>query len=88
MSLIRDLSDDEARASLVCKWGEVEPDVLPAWVAEMDYAIAEPITAALHEAVARGLTGYPRLGEPAVRWARRTQGSRPVSSATRSIPSG
>ena len=60
--LIRDLTDDEARAALVCKWGEVEPDVLPAWVAEMDYAIAEPIRAALHEAVDNGLTGYPAFG--------------------------
>jgi len=60
--LIRDLTDDEARAALVCKWGEVEPDVLPAWVAEMDYAIAEPIRAALHEAVDTGLTGYPAFG--------------------------
>lgn len=60
--MIHDLSDAEARASLVCKWGEVEPDVLPAWVAEMDYAIAEPIIEALHRAVALGMTGYPRLG--------------------------
>ena len=59
MSLIRDLTDDEARAALVLKWGAVEPGVLPAWVAEMDYAIAEPITAALRAAVARGEVGYP-----------------------------
>ena len=60
--LIRDLSDEECRAALVCKWGEVEADVLPAWVAEMDYAIAEPITEALHRAITRGMTGYPALG--------------------------
>ncbi len=60
--LLRDLTDDECRAALVCKWGEVDADVLPAWVAEMDYAIAEPITEALHRAVARGMTGYPALG--------------------------
>lgn len=59
--MIRDLSDTEARTALVCKWGEVAPDVLPAWVAEMDYAIAEPITEALHRAVSLGLTGYPAL---------------------------
>lgn len=57
--MIRDLSDDEAREALVCKWGLVAPDVLPAWVAEMDYAIAPPITEALHRAVAAGRTGYP-----------------------------
>uniref|UniRef100_UPI002B26BFB2 aminotransferase class I/II-fold pyridoxal phosphate-dependent enzyme n=1 Tax=Nocardioides sp. TaxID=35761 RepID=UPI002B26BFB2 len=60
--LVRDLTDEECRAALVCKWGEVDADVLPAWVAEMDYAVAEPITAALHRAVERGMTGYPALG--------------------------
>jgi cystathionine beta-lyase len=59
VSLIRDLTDDEARAALVLKWGETEPGVLPAWVAEMDYAIAEPVTAALRDAVERGEVGYP-----------------------------
>ena len=61
--MIRDLSDAEARAALVCKWGLVEPDVLPAWVAEMDYALAPPITEALQRAVAAGRTGYPSFAE-------------------------
>lgn len=60
--LLRDLTDDEARAALEMKWGEVDRDVLPMWVAEMDYALAEPITEALTEAVRRGVTGYPRFG--------------------------
>lgn len=60
--MIRDLTDDEARAALPCKWGQVDPDVLPAWVAEMDYAVAPPIAAALHAAVDASLTGYPRGG--------------------------
>lgn len=62
MSLIRDLTEAEARRAMPMKWGETEPGVLPAWVAEMDYALAEPITAALHEAVAAGVAGYPRFG--------------------------
>lgn len=61
--MIRDLTDEEARAALVCKWGLVAPDVLPAWVAEMDLAPAEPITAALHRAVDLGMTGYPAFAE-------------------------
>ncbi len=75
--LIRDLTDDEARRALVHKWGDVEPDVLPAWVAEMDYAPAPPVAAALREAVAAGITGYPsfrpggRLGEAYAGFARR-----------------
>jgi len=57
--VIRDLTDDEARAALVLKWGETEPGVIPAWVAEMDYAVAEPVTAAVLAAVERGVMGYP-----------------------------
>lgn len=70
MALLRDLTDDEAREALVLKWGLTAPGVLPAWVAEMDYAVAEPVVAALHAAVDRGVLGYPefvraggRLGE-------------------------
>jgi len=40
------------------KWAAYPPDVLPAWVAEMDFPLAEPIKAALHEAVERDDTGY------------------------------
>jgi cystathionine beta-lyase len=60
--LIRDLTDDEARVALPLKWGAASPDVLPAWVAEMDYAPAEPLTEALHRAVAEGRFGYPSFG--------------------------
>ena len=57
--MIRDLTDDEARRALSAKWGMADPDVLPAWVAEMDYALAPVITEALHAAVDAGMTGYP-----------------------------
>jgi cysteine-S-conjugate beta-lyase len=57
--VIRDLTDDEARIALPCKWGEVDDDVIPAWVAEMDYALAPPIVEALHAAVDANLGGYP-----------------------------
>ena len=57
--MIRDYTDGEARRALVLKWGQAEAVVLPAWVAEMDYAVAEPITAALHRAVDEGQVGYP-----------------------------
>ena len=64
--MIRDLTDAEARRALPCKWGQVDPDVIPAWVAEMDYAIAPSIAEALQRALADGLTGYPdfQLGGP------------------------
>lgn len=41
------------------KWQEVDADVLPLWVAEMDVAVAEPVAAALRSAIDAGDTGYP-----------------------------
>lgn len=61
--MIRDLTDEEARAAIVCKWGMVDADVLPAWIAEMDYALAPPIEEALLDAVRTGVTGYPRFDD-------------------------
>ncbi len=61
--MIVDRTDEELRYALPCKWGMVDHDVLPAWVAETDYAWAPPVAAALNEAVARGLTGYPDFEE-------------------------
>jgi cystathionine beta-lyase len=34
-------------------------DVIPAWIAEMDFPLAEPIARALHDAIDRSDTGYP-----------------------------
>lgn len=61
--MIRDLTDDQARAALPLKWGAVAPGVIPAWVAEMDYKPAEPIEEALVAAVRRGTAGYPAFGD-------------------------
>ena len=60
-AMIRDYTDDEARRAIVRKWGQVEPDVLPAWVAEMDYALAPVVEEAVVDAVRTGITGYPRF---------------------------
>ncbi len=56
--MIRDFTDSEAKQALVLKWGVVD-GVLPAWVAEMDYAPAPVVTEALIEAVTAGALGYP-----------------------------
>jgi cysteine-S-conjugate beta-lyase len=55
---LRDLSDRELRDRAGAKWTAAGPGVLPAWVAEMDFALAEPVAAALHDAVDRGAVGY------------------------------
>lgn len=64
--MIRDLTDDELRRALVLKWGSVDPDVLPAWVAEMDYAVAPEVAGAVQQAVADGMLGYPTFDASAV----------------------
>jgi cystathionine beta-lyase len=65
---------DEAtlRARQSAKWTVYGPDVLPCWVAEMDYPLAEPVRRALHAAVDGGDTGYASptdFGEVFAAWA-------------------
>lgn len=57
--MIRDYTDAEARAALPLKWGDVPAGTIPAWVAEMDYAPAPAVAAAVSAAVSRGQLGYP-----------------------------
>ena len=58
---IVDLTDDEARLRLPLKWG-VPDDVIPAWVAEMDYAVDPVVLEAVQRMLADGITGYPLFG--------------------------
>ncbi|GAC58717.1 cystathionine beta-lyase [Gordonia hirsuta DSM 44140 = NBRC 16056] len=53
------LSLAQLRTRTSLKWQAYPSDVLPLWVAEMDVLPAEPIAAALQQAIARGDTGYP-----------------------------
>lgn len=49
---------DNLRARTSMKWRANAPDVLPLWVAESDFPLAEPIARVLHEAIDRSDTGY------------------------------
>ena len=53
------LSLAELRTRTSEKWRHYAPDVLPLWVAEMDVPQAEPVIAAVTDALRRGDTGYP-----------------------------
>lgn len=53
------LGVDAIRARHTFKWTAHQSDVLPLWVAEMDYPTAEPIMDALRQAVERQEFGYP-----------------------------
>jgi len=66
------VTESELRARRSAKWALYPPDVLPAWVAEMDYPVAEPIRRALHAAIDRHDLGYASAGglaEAFARWA-------------------
>jgi cysteine-S-conjugate beta-lyase len=68
-----DITETSLRKRQSAKWRTYAPDVLPAWVAEMDFAIADPIKRMLHQAVDDDDFGYanpPMLGEAIAPWAR------------------
>ncbi len=54
---------DRLRKRKSFKWRAYPADVLPAFVAEMDFDLAEPIVAAVTAALALGDSGYPHKGE-------------------------
>jgi cystathionine beta-lyase len=87
---IVDLTDEQARRALPLKWGTVPPGVIPAWVAEMDYAVDPVVMEAVQQALADGVTGYPlehspELAESYVGWAARHFGWAPEPGAVRAV---
>jgi len=50
----------DRRGTDSAKWGKYDNDVLPLWVADMDFTAAEPVLKALHERVSHGFFGYAR----------------------------
>src|SRR5262245_29527196 len=54
-----DLSLDALRCRQSVKWQTYPPDVLPAFVAEMDFALAPPVREALIAAIDLDDCGYP-----------------------------
>jgi cystathionine beta-lyase len=87
---IIDLTDEQARRALPLKWGTVPRDVVPAWVAEMDYAVDPVVLEAVQKALADGVTGYPlerepALGEAYAAWAGRHFGWAPEPDAVRPV---
>src|SRR5438105_11677610 len=52
------LSLEKLRERQSAKWARYPPDVLPAWVAELDFPLAPPIAEVLLAAVERSDCGY------------------------------
>jgi cystathionine beta-lyase len=55
---LTEISIDRLRLRRSAKWARYPADVLPAWVAEMDFPLAEPVRLALAEAVQADDCGY------------------------------
>ena len=53
----------ERRGTDSGKWSRYGADVLPLWVADMDFRAAEPILRALHERIEHGVFGYGGVTE-------------------------
>jgi cystathionine beta-lyase len=53
-----ELTPAELRARPGIKWHKYPDDVLPAWIAEMDFEVAEPIRTVLQRVIGDGIYGY------------------------------
>lgn len=62
-ALLGDCTLDRLRRRKSFKWATYPEDVLPAFVAEMDFDVARPIKDAIRAAVDAGDLGYPHKGE-------------------------
>ena len=60
---LTDLPLERLRRRRSAKWSTFPPDVLPAFVAEMDFPLAAPVKKALFEAVELDDTGYANAPE-------------------------
>ncbi len=72
-----DITEASLRRRRSAKWALYGPDVLPAWVAEMDFPIAEPIRSVLHAAIDHDDCGYADpagLGSAFAPWAKASWG--------------
>lgn len=72
------------------KWSQYGPEVLPMWVADMDFASPEPVIRALRERVEHGVFGYgvepPELREILVERLQRLYGWRIAPEAIVFLP--
>ncbi|MGO4956915.1 MalY/PatB family protein [Luteococcus sp. Sow4_B9] len=57
------LTPEALRARGSMKWNRRGPEVLPMWVAEMDYPLAEPVAEAIDAVVARQGFGYAEVDD-------------------------
>src|SRR4051812_49750797 len=62
LDVFESVSLDELRRRRSAKWATYPDDVLPAWVAEMDFPLAPSVRESLQQAIERDDCGYPFPG--------------------------
>ncbi|MEO8814850.1 MAG: MalY/PatB family protein [Mycobacterium sp.] len=85
------LTEDRLRARKTIKWNFFDPEVLPLWIAEMDFPTAPPVLEALQTCLANEEFGYPPPGENVLPtatadWCRRRYGWPVQSDRVRVVP--
>lgn len=86
------LTAEQLRARRTMKWNYFDEDVLPLWVAEMDFPTAPAVRAGVDAAVARESFGYPSpdartgLPEAAADWTARRYGWRVPAERVHIVP--
>ncbi|GFG75091.1 MalY/PatB family protein [Mycobacterium botniense] len=85
------LTEDQLRQRKTVKWNHFEPDVLPLWIAEMDFPTAPAVLDAVHRWVADEEFGYPAFADDALPtatadWCRRRYGWNVSAEWVRIVP--
>ncbi|OBJ74050.1 aminotransferase class I/II-fold pyridoxal phosphate-dependent enzyme [Mycobacterium sp. 1274756.6] len=85
------LDEQRLRARNTVKWNRYPADVLPLWVAEMDFPTAPPVLAAIRAWAEREEFGYPRFGHDALpaataEWCGRRYGWPVTADQVRVVP--
>ncbi|HEU4361600.1 MAG TPA: MalY/PatB family protein [Mycobacterium sp.] len=91
MSGMFDLTENQLRRRKTIKWNYFGPDVLPLWIAEMDFPTAPPVLDAIRTCVTNEEFGYPPLGEDVLpkataEWCRRRYGWSVQPEWVRTVP--
>ena len=89
--VVNSLTDDELRARGTIKWNYFGPEVLPLWIAEMDFPTAPEVLEAVRAWANREEFGYPALGSDELpiattRWCEQRYGWPARAEWVRTVP--
>lgn len=85
------LTDERLRARNTIKWNHYDPDVLPLWIAEMDFPTAPAVLDGVRAWASDEEFGYPALGSPdlpvaTARWCEQRYGWAVRPEWVRTVP--